>query len=53
MQPVIQVGNNVLLVDMGWSVSLSIRALARNSGHLGSFPGLETNLRRAGITPEA
>jgi len=33
---------------------LSIPALVRNSAHpFGSFPGLEANLRRAGIAPES
>ena len=54
MQPVIQVGNNVLLVDMGLERILVDTGFGEKLGpSFGSLPGLETNLRRAGITPES
>src|SRR5258707_8818729 len=53
MQPVIQVTNNILVVDTGRERILVDTGFGEKLGpSFGSFPGLETNLRRAGITPE-
>src|SRR5246500_5719767 len=54
MQPVIQVSNNVLVVDTGRERILVDTGFGEKIGpSFGSFPGLEANLRRAGITPES
>src|SRR6266853_599460 len=54
MQPVIQIQNNVLVVDTGRERVLVDTGFGEKIGpSYGSFPGLEANLRRAGITPES
>src|ERR1700726_1443533 len=54
MQPVIQATNNMLVVDTGRERILVDTGFGEKLGpSFGSFPGLETNLRRAGITPES
>src|ERR1700740_797854 len=54
MQPVIQVTNNPLVVDTGRGRILVDTGFGEKIGpSFGSFPGLEANLRRAGITPES
>jgi glyoxylase-like metal-dependent hydrolase (beta-lactamase superfamily II) len=54
MQPVIQVSNNILVVDTGRERLLVDTGFGEKIGpSFGSFPGLEANLRRAGITPES
>jgi glyoxylase-like metal-dependent hydrolase (beta-lactamase superfamily II) len=54
MQPVIQVTNNPLVVDTGRQRVLVDTGFGEKIGpSFGSFPGLEANLRRAGITPES
>ena len=54
MQPVIQATNNMLVVDTGRERILVDTGFGENRGpSFGSFPGLEANLRRAGITPES
>jgi glyoxylase-like metal-dependent hydrolase (beta-lactamase superfamily II) len=54
IQPVIQVTNNPLVVDTGQERVLVDTCFGEKLGPtFGSFPGLETNLRRAGITPES
>jgi glyoxylase-like metal-dependent hydrolase (beta-lactamase superfamily II) len=54
MQPVIQVTNNPLVVDTGQERVLVDTGFGEKIGpSFGSFPGLEANLRRAGITPES
>jgi len=54
MQPVIQVTNNILVVDTGRERILVDTGFGEKIGPpFGSFPGLEANLRRAGITPES
>src|SRR6267154_3220573 len=54
MQPVIQVTNNMLVVDTGRERILVDTGFGEKLGtSFGSFPGLEANLRRAGITPES
>jgi glyoxylase-like metal-dependent hydrolase (beta-lactamase superfamily II) len=54
MQPVIQVTNNILVVDTGRERILVDTGFGEKLGpSYGSFPGLEANLRRAGITPES
>src|SRR5258708_28322119 len=54
MQPVIQVTNNMLVVDTGREPILVDTGFGEKLGpSFGSFPGLEANLRRAGITPES
>jgi glyoxylase-like metal-dependent hydrolase (beta-lactamase superfamily II) len=53
MQPVIQVTNNILAVDTGRERILVDSGFGETRGpSFGSFPGLEANLRRAGIAPE-
>jgi glyoxylase-like metal-dependent hydrolase (beta-lactamase superfamily II) len=54
MQPVIQVTNNILVVDTGRERILVDTGFGEKLGpSFGSFPGLEANLRRAGITLES
>jgi glyoxylase-like metal-dependent hydrolase (beta-lactamase superfamily II) len=54
MQPVIQITNNMLVVDTGRERILVDTGFGEKLGpSFGSFPGLESNLRRAGITPES
>jgi glyoxylase-like metal-dependent hydrolase (beta-lactamase superfamily II) len=54
MQPVIQITNNILVVDTGRERILVDTGFGEKLGpSFGSFPGLEANLRRAGITPES
>src|SRR3981189_166078 len=54
MQPVIQITNNILVVDTGRERILVDTGFGEKLGpSYGSFPGLEANLRRAGITPES
>jgi len=54
MEPVIQVTNNPLVVDTGRERILVDTGFGEKIGPpFGSFPGLEENLRRAGITPES
>src|SRR6202048_4930692 len=54
MQPVIQITNNMLVVDTGRERILVDTGLGDKLGpSFGSFPGLQANLRRAGITPES
>jgi glyoxylase-like metal-dependent hydrolase (beta-lactamase superfamily II) len=54
MPPVIQVTNNPLVVDTGRERILVDTGFGEKIGPpFGSFPGLEENLRRAGITPES
>jgi glyoxylase-like metal-dependent hydrolase (beta-lactamase superfamily II) len=52
MQPVIQATNNMLVVDTGRERILVDTGFGEKLGpSFGSFPELEANLRRAGITP--
>jgi glyoxylase-like metal-dependent hydrolase (beta-lactamase superfamily II) len=52
MQPMVQVTNNVLVVDTGEELILVDTGFGEKIGpSFGSFPGLEANLRRAGIAP--
>src|SRR5437660_12045156 len=54
MQPVIQATNNILVVDTARERILVDTGFGEKLGpSFGSFPGLEANLRRAGITPES
>src|ERR1700738_3660772 len=54
MPPVIQATNNILVVDTGRERFLVVTGFVEKIGPpFGSFPGLEANLRRAGITPES
>src|SRR5258707_4499227 len=54
MQPVIQITNNILVVDMGRERILVDSGFGEKLGpSFGSFPGLEANLHRAGIAPES
>jgi hypothetical protein len=54
MQPVIQITSNPLVVDTGGERILVDTGFGEKLGpSFGSFPGLEANLRRAGITPES
>src|SRR5580704_10097913 len=54
MQPVIELTNNPLVVDTGRERILVDAGFGEKLGpSFGSFPGLEANLRRAGITPES
>src|SRR4029077_16451415 len=54
MQPVIQATNNMLVVDTGRERILVDTGLGEKRGpDFGSFPGVEANLVRAGITPES
>src|SRR5271170_6311014 len=54
MEPVIQITNNILVVDTGGERILVDTGFGEKLGpSFGSFPGLEANLRRAGITPES
>ena len=54
MQPVIQATNNMLVVDTGPERILVDTGFGEKLGpSFGSFPGLQANLRRAGITPES
>src|SRR6202795_3644658 len=54
MQPVIQITNNILVVDTGRERILVDTGFGEKLGpSYGSFPGLEANLRRAGIAPES
>jgi glyoxylase-like metal-dependent hydrolase (beta-lactamase superfamily II) len=53
MQPVIEITNNILVVDTGRERVLVDSGFGEKLGpSFGSFPGLEANLRRAGIAPE-
>src|SRR5260221_4388944 len=53
MEPVIQITNNILVVDTGRERILVDTGFGEKLGpSYGSFPGLEANLRRAGIAPE-
>src|SRR5258708_28294733 len=52
MQPMIQITNNILVVDTGRERILVDSGFGEKLGpSFGSFPGLEANLRRAGIAP--
>src|ERR1700736_3128925 len=54
MQPMIQATNNILVVDTGRERILVDTGFGEKLGpSYGSFPGLEPNLRRAGIAPES
>src|ERR1700732_3153852 len=54
MQPVIQATNNMLVVDTGQERILVDTGFGEKLGpSFGTFPGLQANLRRAGITPES
>jgi glyoxylase-like metal-dependent hydrolase (beta-lactamase superfamily II) len=54
MQPVVQITNNILVVDTGRERILVDSGFGEKLGpSFGSFPGLEANLRRVGITPES
>jgi glyoxylase-like metal-dependent hydrolase (beta-lactamase superfamily II) len=54
MQPVIQATNNMLVVDTGRERILVDTGFGEKLGpSFGTFPELEANLRRAGITPES
>jgi glyoxylase-like metal-dependent hydrolase (beta-lactamase superfamily II) len=54
MQPVIQITNNPLVADTGRQRILVDTGFGEKLGpSFGSFPGLEANLRRAGITLES
>src|SRR5229473_1105496 len=54
MQPVIQITNNILVVDTAGERILVDTGFGEKLGpYYGSFPLLEANLRRAGITPES
>jgi glyoxylase-like metal-dependent hydrolase (beta-lactamase superfamily II) len=54
MQPVVQVTNNPLVVDTGRERILVDTGFGEKIGPpFGSFPRLDTNLRRAGFTPES
>src|SRR5438876_4386395 len=54
MQPVIQITNNMLVVDTGRERILVDTGFGEKLGpSFGTFPGLQANLRRAGITPES
>jgi glyoxylase-like metal-dependent hydrolase (beta-lactamase superfamily II) len=54
MQPLIQVTSNPLVVDTGRQRILVDTGLGEKLGpSFGSFPALEENMRRAGITPES
>src|SRR6267154_1443779 len=54
MQPVIQITNNILVVDTGRERVLVDSGFGEKLGpSFGSFPGLEANLRRAGIAPKS
>jgi len=54
MQPVIQITTNMLVVDTGRERILVDNGFGEKLGPIfGNFPGLEANLRRAGIMPES
>src|ERR1700730_4810716 len=54
MQPVIQATNNILVVDTGPERILVDTGFGEKLGpSFGTFPELQANLRRAGITPES
>jgi glyoxylase-like metal-dependent hydrolase (beta-lactamase superfamily II) len=54
MQPVIQITTNMLVVDTGRERILVDNGFGEKLGPtFGSFPGLDANLQRAGITPES
>src|SRR5713101_1337644 len=54
MQPMIQATNNILVVDTGRERILVDTGFGEKLGpSFGSFPLVEANLRRAGITPES
>jgi glyoxylase-like metal-dependent hydrolase (beta-lactamase superfamily II) len=54
MQPAIQVTNNILVVDTGRERILVDTGFGEKIGPpFGSFPGLEANLRRAGVMSES
>src|SRR6202007_2394333 len=54
MQPVIQATNNMLVVDTGRERILVDTGFGEKLGpSFGNFPGLQANLRHAGITPES
>jgi glyoxylase-like metal-dependent hydrolase (beta-lactamase superfamily II) len=51
---VVQVTNNMLVVDTEGQRILVDTGFGEKIGpSFGSFPGLEANMRRAGITPES
>src|SRR5258708_38769890 len=54
MQPMIQSTSNILVVDTGRERILVDTGFGEKLGpSYGNFPGLQANLRRAGITPES
>src|SRR6202521_2899762 len=54
MQPVIQFTSNILVVDTGGERILVDTGFGEKLGpSFGTFPGLQANLRRAGITQES
>jgi glyoxylase-like metal-dependent hydrolase (beta-lactamase superfamily II) len=54
MQPIVQITNNILVVDTGRERIVVDSGFGEKLGpSFGSFPGLEANLRRAGIAPES
>jgi glyoxylase-like metal-dependent hydrolase (beta-lactamase superfamily II) len=54
MQPVVQVTNNILVADTGPERILVDTGFGEKLGpSFGTFPGLQSNLGRAGITPES
>jgi glyoxylase-like metal-dependent hydrolase (beta-lactamase superfamily II) len=54
MQPVVQITNNILVVDTGRERILVDSGFGEKLGpSFGNFPGLQANLRRAGIAPES
>src|SRR6202158_4609841 len=54
MPPVIQATNNILVVDTGRERLLVDTGFGEKLGpSFGSFPGIEANLHRAGISPES
>jgi hypothetical protein len=54
MQPVIQITTNMLVVDTGRERILVDNGFGEKLGPtFGSFPALDANLQRAGITPES
>src|SRR5258708_8867520 len=54
MQPAIEITNNILVVDTGRERILVDSGFGEKLGpFFGRFPGLEANLRRAGMAPES
>jgi glyoxylase-like metal-dependent hydrolase (beta-lactamase superfamily II) len=54
MQPLVQITNNILVVDTERERILVDTGFGEKLGpSFGNFPGLEANLRRAGIPPES